>query len=100
MESNRNLIIYSWNARSMYNKLSELKLLLYSRKPHIVCIQETWHRNSIEPKFINYNLITNHRNNNQGGGTAFLIRSDVTFLEQTVNPYCNGVIEQQYGRKN
>ena len=37
---NSNFKIFSWNARSLYSKLSEFKFKLDKDKPH-VCISET-----------------------------------------------------------
>ena len=36
------LEIIFWNAHSMKNKLLEMKRYIYTQKPHVVCIQETW----------------------------------------------------------
>ena len=49
-----NLHILSVNCRSMYTKLLELKLLIYNKKPHIICLSETWAVADRLPNFVNY----------------------------------------------
>ena len=95
MEQN-SLKIYTWNAHSIYNKLSELRLLLYTKKPHLMCIQEVWHREGINPTFVNYRFLTNQRLNRQGGGTAVLLRSDLILLNDAIQAFPNGNLEQQF----
>ena len=61
------LSILSWNARSTKNKTFSLKVYMYSKKPHLVLIQETWFRSSnFEPNFINYRSIWNNREYQEG----------------------------------
>ena len=40
--TNPTLDIISWNSRSLYSNLSQFKIYLYNKKPHIVCLCETW----------------------------------------------------------
>ena len=76
MDSNLN--IDTWNCRSTVSNLSLFKVFLYSYKPHIVCLCETWLKPSRERSFINYFSIWTHRAGPQrGGGIAFLIRNDI-----------------------
>jgi hypothetical protein len=93
--SDRNLQIVSWNARSLNGKLSELKVHMYSKKPHIICIQETWGSAGFEPKFINYSGIFKHRINRRGGGLAFIVRNDIVVTPSQLQNYQNGVLECQ-----
>ena len=87
--------IVTWNARSIGNKLGNLKLLIYAEKPHVVLIQETWHTdNKNDPSFINYQCYWNNRES-EGGGTAILIRSDVVAVEKLLNKYMGGKLEIQ-----
>ena len=53
-----NLNIIQWNARSIRNSTLDLKLAVYTTKPHIVAIQETWLDNKDkDPIFISYDCI-------------------------------------------
>ena len=54
------------NCHSINNKLGEIKLMLYTRKPDIFCFTETW-MSRFEPKFIDYVAIWKHRGGPGGG---------------------------------
>ena len=95
MDNSDQITIYSWNSRSIYNKLSELKLLLYTKKPHVICLQEIWSREGVTPNFINYRLLSKQRQFNRGGGVAFLVRSDLIILNDKIDMYPNGKLECQ-----
>ncbi len=88
------LKILQWNCHSISNKLSNFKLHIYTSKPHVVCLSETWLSQHYEPNFINYNVIYKHRGAPQaGGGLAILVRSDITYLEQDLQPFPQGFLE-------
>ena len=74
---NDNFNIIQFNCRSLYTKLVEFKVYLYSRKPHMVCLSETWIVQGKLPNFFNYSAIWNNRVNNRGGGVGILLRNDV-----------------------
>jgi hypothetical protein len=94
MSSIHELKILQWNCHSLSNKLSNLKLHIYSSRPHVVCLSKTWLSQSYEPNFINYSTIYKHRGPAQaGGGLAILIRSDVTYLEHDLQPFPQGFLE-------
>jgi len=94
MSIDRELKILQWNCHSLRNKLSNFKLYLYTHKPHIACLSETWLSTGYEPKFINYTPIYEHRGDAQaGGGLAILVRSDVSFLNLDLVPYPLGNLE-------
>ena len=49
------LTIVQWNSRSLGRRISEFKIFLYTRKPDIVAIQETWYKSKNKtPSFISY----------------------------------------------
>ena len=75
-----NFEIISFNCRSIYTKLSELKIFIYQRKPHCVCLAETWLIEDKMPNFINYQAFWSNRINKRGGGIGILIRSDISVL--------------------
>ena len=75
-----NLHIISFNCRSLYARLSEIKLFIYNRKPHVVCFTETWLFNDVCPKFVNYKSFWRNRQHGRGGGLGTLVRNDITVL--------------------
>ena len=72
---NRALNLMLLNARGISNKLGEIKLMMYTQKPDILCITETW-LSKHEPKFINYTPEWKHRGG-LGGGVGILVRRGV-----------------------
>jgi len=94
MSSTKEVKILQWNCRSLSNKLSNFKLHVYGRKPHVVCLSETWLSHNYEPNLVNYSAVYKHRGAPQpGGGLAIFVRSDVTYLEQDLQPYPQGFLE-------
>ena len=89
------LFILNLNCRSIYSKLSELKILIYCQKPHIVCLTETWAVQDRLPTFVNYRAFWQNRTGNRGGGLAILARSDVVTLENSLNYLQNSALEAQ-----
>ena len=83
------------NCRSLGPKLGEVKLMLYSKKPQLLCVSETW-ISKYEPRFINYNTEWRHRTDGRrGGGLGFIIRRDVQYENIELKMYKNGVLEVQ-----
>jgi len=96
MPPQKEVKIEQWNCHSLRNKLSNFKLHLYSTKPHVACLSETWLTQNTEPHFINYSAVFRHREGGRGGGgLAVLIRSDISFLELTIQPFPGGALEVQ-----
>ena len=94
MSPTQELKIVQWNCHSLSNKLSNFKLNIYTSKPHVVCLSETWLSPNYEPNVINYNAIYKHRGAPQpGGGLAVFVRSDITYLEQVLQPFPQGFLE-------
>lgn len=95
MNLNRPLSVILLNCHSIYSNLGEIKLLLYTRKPDIFCLCETWISDSNrEPSFINYESIWKHRGS-PGGGLGILIRRGVQYRNLTLLPFRDGVLEVQ-----
>ena len=83
------------NCKSLNSKLGEVKLLAYTEKPDIICLSETWLKNSqYNPKFINYNCIYKNRDAH-AGGVAIIIKKNIKYQELTLKPYNNGILEIQ-----
>ena len=81
------------NCRSIRNKLGEIKLMVYAKKPHVVVLSETWLTKYI-PRFVGYVGDWNNRNG-FAGGTGFLIKSGVAYRTLFLTPYNNGYLEFQ-----
>ena len=82
MSSQQEIKLLQWNCHSLSNKLSNLKLHIYSSKPHVICLSKTWFSQNFEPSFVNYSAIYKHRGAPQaGGGLAVLVHSDVTYMD-------------------
>ena len=49
------LQIFQFNCNGINKKLSEIKLYIYTKKPDIICLNETWLSNlNRKPNFIGY----------------------------------------------
>ena len=93
MNHMKHLSVLALNCRGLSSKLGEFKLMLYTKKPEIVCLCETW-LSKKEPKFIDYSAIWNHRDN-FAGGLGCLVRKGVQAQKYRVTPYANGKLEYQ-----
>jgi ribonuclease HI len=88
----KQLIVIQLNCNGISSKLSELKLYIYSRKPEVVCLSETWLK-KYEPKFVGYDSIWKNRVGADKGGLGFLMRRDITYKEKLLNIYNGGGLE-------
>ena len=91
----RKLNLLSWNARSLYHKLSHFKTNLDKYNPHVVCLSETWIRDNRIPCFKNYETYLCNRVGSVGGGIAILVRLDLIYVELPLIPFRNGMLEIQ-----
>ena len=83
-----------FNCRSIYSRLSELKVHIYANKPHIICLTETWMLQDSLPSFINYQPYWKMRLGAQGGGIGILVRSDLASYPSAVQ-FNNSKLEVQ-----
>ena len=79
----------------MYANLSQFKLFLYSTKPHLVCLCETWIQDSRLPSFVNYTSFFVSRPQRVGGGLAILARNDLSIIERPLVLFPEGLLEVQ-----
>ena len=93
---NSNLQIIQWNARSLSNNDSDLRVLLSTQSPHIVAIQETWlkqidNQKNNTPYFRSYEVYRKDRKDRtrRGGGILMLIRKDITYKVKELTPFNN-----------
>jgi exonuclease III len=89
------LKIVQLNCRSLYNKLSEIKVYIYANKPHIVCFSETWLVGDKLPNFINYTCKWKNRGNGRGGGLGILVRADIPIIPCSITEYVDDVEVQR-----
>jgi hypothetical protein len=82
-----------WNAQSLSDNLSQFKVLLYSTKPAIAFVSETWFKQFHCPNFINYKQIRQDRLQRRGGGILFLLRLDVVYEPISLIHFVNGNLE-------
>lgn len=82
-----NLKVITLNINSIYSikKRAELKQFLNENNPHILLLSETKINSSIKIYFKGYNCIRTDRENNRGGGTAILIKRNITFSQNVIN---------------
>lgn len=80
------------NCNSIFARLSELRLYLYSKKPEVVCLCETWAHTS-EPRFNGYQAVWQHRQGRAGGGLCVLVRNDVPFSVNMLVPFPRAKLE-------
>ena len=89
------LLILFFNARSLVNKVDELKILVKEKKPDIIGIIETWLTDSIsdgEISISDYTFVRRDRKSDtktKGGGVIVYIRDDLSFIDRTGDFYVN-----------
>ena len=89
-----------FNARSIVNKVQELKLFASQSRPDVIAITETWAHNGISNNYLkipSYVIAARHdRNdtqNGRGGGLLVYVREDLQSVETTCqnnfNQFCS-----------
>lgn len=79
------------NARSIVNKIQELKLYAISASPDIIAITETWTHQNISNQYLqipDYALVSRHdrqdTENGRGGGILIYVKSSINACETTI----------------
>jgi len=88
------LEVIQLNCNGISKKITELKIFLYTNKPDIMCLCETWLKIK-EPRFIGYKAIWCHRVAAARGGLGILVREDISFKYKNLIPYPGGQLEWQ-----
>ena len=78
------LVVQQINCNGISDRLGELKLNIYAKKPDIVCLSETWLKRAT-PKFIGYKALWKNRVGRERGGLGILVREDVKHRELNIN---------------
>lgn len=95
-EQMKQLSIMYLNARSIRNKMDELKIIVSEHKPDIIGVVETWLNDSVfdsEINIENYHLVRKDRKNDlksKGGGIIMYIKNEIPFVNATTD-YCSNV---------
>ena len=81
------------NCRGICSKVGDIKLMVYTKKPHIISLSETW-LTKYMPKFVGYEF---EWWNSEGfaGGLGFLIKKGVMYQNITLMAYRNDFLEYQ-----
>ena len=92
--------IIQWNCNGFYNKFNEIKLLIQSKNPFILCIQESHIKPPQIPKIKNFttyhkepNLLPTDR---ARGGVIIFINNDYSSKEVKINSSLQVVATQIY----
>lgn len=90
----KSLQITQLNCNSLSNKVSELKIYIYSTKPDIMCLCET-HLKRDGPKIQGYDSLWLPRVVGEKGGLAIIIRQDIKHRVLDLQQYQGGNMEYQ-----
>jgi len=80
------------NCCSLYARLAEVKLLLYSCKPSVLCLNETWVTDAFLPTFHGYVSLWCNRGG-RGGGVCILVHDSLCYQKLLLSHYRGGVLE-------
>lgn len=64
--------IIEWNIRGFYHNLENFQILLYDQKPDVICLNETWFKNSDNYSHPKYNIHKIIQNDGFGGIATFI----------------------------
>ena len=95
-KQNYGLKIMYTNARSIVNKIQELRLYAHTNNPDIIAITESWTNSSITNQYLdipNYTIVSRHdRNdttNGRGGGILIYVKHPIKSYETTSSSQFN-----------
>ena len=71
------LILLLWNARSVLSNFVEFKRCVSVKKPHIICLTETWLDVHSKFKLEGYTIFRKDRPDRRGGGIAVLVKNTI-----------------------
>lgn len=86
--------VVSLNCNSLYARLPEVKLLLYTCKPSLMCLSETWVKDDFLPTFVGYRPFWRNRAGH-GGGVCTLVSAGLCCSEIRLLPFHGGYLEVQ-----
>jgi ribonuclease HI len=98
-----NLRIIQLNARSIRNKMTELQKLAFDTDPDIICIQESWIRETPGEKFPvelkGFYPIWKNRLDSNGGGVVTFVKNSIPSVRIKVRDEVEGVVVKLLGNK-
>ena len=93
---NKGLSCYFWNIRSLLPKIDSVREYVYSTRPSILCLSETWLKQEIPSTLINlddYILIREDRKTindegyiKRGGGLCTYVKSSIKVEQLDLDP--------------
>ena len=98
-ENNYRLQIHQFNCNGLLsvNRIVELKLYVYSQKPDVICLCETFIKTKErEPRFLGYHEpYSMYRLNAAKGGLSIIVKETINFKKIALMPYAEGNLECQ-----
>ena len=94
MNNENPLHIMQLNCNGIRGKLSEIKKLVYLKKPSIVSLNETWLSNNYTPTVHGYSCEWKNRIG-AGGGLGLLINLNMYYTNKNLIPFNEGLLEVQ-----
>lgn len=82
-----------WNACSLSNKLSDLKILARQKQPLLIGLCETWLHPKLTISFNGYTILRSDRLDRQGGGLALLIHASAASTSLPLRSFPGGTME-------
>ena len=92
------LLVLIWNARGLQTNLLEFQNYVYKRKPHIMCITETFLKPGTQFKLKGYAVYRSDRAQGRGGGIAILINDKLPSVENNLPQFAGGCMEVMSAR--
>ena len=86
MVGNANFTLHQINCNGISNRVGEIRIQIYTKKPDVVCFSET-RLKKWNPKFIGYKSIWEHTRGREKGGLGMLIREDMKFVVNNIRGY-------------
>ena len=87
------LSYYYTNATSLGCKISELQLIAFTSKPHIIAITETWFTECSSVNISGYNIYRRDRASH-AGGVCIYVRNELDSCEVNDDVLTNSAVEQ------
>ena len=88
------LTLLLWNSRSIYANIQEFKQLTNKHSPDIICLTETWLKETDKLHIKSYITYRFNRDNGRGGGLAILVHQKIKSTIINTPDFANGKLEK------